>query len=199
MRSDPSAPDPAAPDLTQWLREARQGDAASLDRAFRLLYPELQRIARSRLRGHQVPTLLDTESLVHESFLRFAQGAAVDFANRKHFYAWVAKAMRHLVVDFVRRRQAQQRGGDLERVTLHTELDAQLGALGPDAQGLEVQRLHEALERLAQLDPALAELVELRFFAGCTEAEAAEVLGVSERTLRRQWQKARAALLLELS
>lgn len=186
---------PPSPDLTQWLRDARQGDADSAERAFALLYPELRRIARSRLRGHQVPTLLDTESLVHESFLRFAQGAPVDFASRKHFYAWVAKAMRHLVVDFVRRRQAQQRGGDLERVTLHTELDALPGI---DAQGLEVQRLHEALERLAQLDPALAELVELRFFAGCTEAEAAQALGVSERTLRRQWQKARAVLLLEL-
>lgn len=188
--------DLSAPDLTQWLRDAQQGDAASAERAFRLLYPELQRIARSRLRGHQVPTLLDTESLVHESFLRFAQGAAVDFASRKHFYAWVAKAMRHLVVDFVRRRQAQQRGGDLERVTLHTEWGESAGS---DAQGLEVERLHEALERLAQLDAPLAELVELRFFAGCTEPEAAAILGVSERTLRRQWQKARAALLLELS
>jgi RNA polymerase sigma factor (TIGR02999 family) len=185
----------AAPDLTQWLMAAQRGDAASAERAFGLLYPELQRIARSRLRGHQVPTLLDTESLVHESFLRFAQGATVDFASRKHFYAWVAKAMRHLVVDFVRRRQAQQRGGDLERVTLHTELDAVVGA---EAQGLEVQRLHEALERLAQLDPGLAELVELRFFGGFTEVEAAEALGLSERTVRRQWQKARATLLVEL-
>jgi RNA polymerase sigma factor (TIGR02999 family) len=185
----------AAPDLTQWLMAAQRGDAASAERAFGLLYPELQRIARSRLRGHQVPTLLDTESLVHESFLRFAQGATVDFASRKHFYAWVAKAMRHLVVDFVRRRQAQQRGGDLERVTLHTELDAVVGA---GAQGLEVQRLHEALERLAQLDPGLAELVELRFFGGFTEVEAAEALGLSERTVRRQWQKARATLLVEL-
>lgn len=187
--------DPQPPDLTQWLQAAQQGDAMAAERAFALLYPELQRIARSRLRGHQVPTLLDTESLVHESFLRFAQGAAVDFASRKHFYAWVAKAMRHLVVDFVRRRQAQARGGDLERVTLHTELDA---VAGIDAQGLDVERLHEALERLAQLDPQLAELVELRFFGGCTELETARLLGVSERTLRRQWQKARAALLVEL-
>lgn len=187
--------DPQPPDLTQWLQAAQQGDAMAAERAFALLYPELQRIARSRLRGHQVPTLLDTESLVHESFLRFAQGAAVDFASRKHFYAWVAKAMRHLVVDFVRRRQAQARGGDLERVTLHTELDA---VASIDAQGLDVERLHEALERLAQLDPQLAELVELRFFGGCTELETARLLGVSERTLRRQWQKARAALLVEL-
>lgn len=184
-----------APDLTQWLLAAQQGDAASADRAFAVLYPELQRIARSRLRGHQVPTLLDTEALVHESFLRFAQGARVDFASRKHFFAWVAKAMRHLVVDFVRRRQAQQRGGDLERVTLHTELDA---VAGMDSQGLEVERLHDALERLAQLDPGLAELVELRFFGGFTEVEVAQALGLSQRTLRRQWQKARATLLLEL-
>ena len=150
----------AAPDLTQWLLAAQRGDAASAERAFGLLYPELQRIARSRLRGHQVPTLLDTESLVHESFLRFAQGATVDFASRKHFYAWVAKAMRHLVVDFVRRRQAQQRGGDLERITLHTELEAVAGA---EARGLEVQRLHEALERLAQLDPGSSYYVEFTF------------------------------------
>jgi RNA polymerase sigma factor (TIGR02999 family) len=183
-----------SPDLTAWLHAAQQGDVAAAEQAFALLYPELQRIARSRLRGHQVPTLLDTESLVHESFLRFAQGAQVDFASRKHFYAWVAKAMRHLVVDFVRRRQAQARGGDLERVTLHTELDAVL-----DPQGLEVERLHEALERLAQLDPRLAELVELRFFGGFSELETANLLGVSERTLRRQWQKARALLLVELS
>ena len=186
---------PPSPDLTLWLQAAQKGDAASAERAFALLYPELRRIARSRLRGHQVPTLLDTESLVHESFLRFAQGAQVGFASRKHFYTWAAKVMRHLVIDFVRRRQAQQRGGDLERVTLHTELD---GLPGVEAQGLEVQRLHEALERLARLDPALAELVDLRFFAGCTESEAAQALGVSERTLRRHWQKARAVLLLEL-
>jgi RNA polymerase sigma factor (TIGR02999 family) len=188
-------PTDAASDLTQWLREAQRGDAACAERAFALLYPELQRIARSRLRGHQVPTLLDTEALVHESFIRFAQGSAVDFASRKHFYAWVAKAMRHLVVDFVRRRQAQQRGGELERVTLNTELDA---GSGDAAQDLDVEHLHGALERLAQLDPSLAELVELRIFGGYTELEAAQALGVSERTLRRQWQKARAALLLEL-
>jgi RNA polymerase sigma factor (TIGR02999 family) len=186
------------PDLTEWLQAAQAGDAAAAQQAFKLLYPELQRIARSRLRGHQVPTLLDTESLVHESFLRFAQGAAVDFASRKHFYAWVAKAMRHVVVDFVRRRQAQQRGGDLERVTLCTEADQRLGS-AQGAQDLEVERLHEALERVAQLDPQLAELVELRFFGGYSEQESAALLGVSERTLRRQWQKARAALLVELS
>jgi RNA polymerase sigma factor (TIGR02999 family) len=181
-------------DLTQCILKAQAGDTAAADLAFRRLYPELQRIARSRLRGHQAPTLLDTEALVHESFLRFAGGARVDFASRKHFYAWVAKAMRHLVVDFVRRQAADRRGGQLQRVTLHTELHE---AAGLD-QATEALQLDEALQRLAELDPQLAELVELRFFGGYTEPEAAEALGISERTLRRQWQKARACLLLEL-
>lgn len=181
-------------DLTQSLLQAQAGDSAAADRAFRQLYPDLQRIARARLRGHAAPTLLDTQALVHESFLRFATGARVDFASRKHFFAWVSKAMRHLVVDFARRQAAVRHGGALQRVTLHTELDE---ADGLNA-GTGIEELDAALQRLAVLDPQLADLVELRFFGGYTEPEAAVAMGMSERSLRRLWQKARACLLLEL-
>ena len=100
---------PAPADLTVLLQRAHAGDAQSANEAYAALYPELLKIARARLRVHQAPTLLDTQALVHESFLRFVGGAAVALQSRKHFYAYAAKAMRHIVIDFVRRSQAERR------------------------------------------------------------------------------------------
>ena len=186
---------PAPADLTMLLQRAHAGDAQSANEAYATLYPELLKIARARLRVHQAPTLLDTQALVHESFLRFVGGAPVALQSRKHFYAYAAKAMRHIVIDFVRRSQAERRGGDLQQVSFDT---AALDALPQDAAAAPVLDLERALTALAAVDPPLAELVELRFYGGYTDAEAAVALGVSERTVRRQWDKARAFLLLEL-
>lgn len=178
--------------LTLLLAQARAGDDAALAQAWHRLYPELRRIARARLRAHQAPTLLDTQGLVHESFLRMAQAAPV-LHSRKHFFAYASQAMRHIVVDFVRRREAERRGGALQRVTLDTAaLHALPGAVAP------VLDVEQALTRLEALDPLLGQLVELRYYGGYTDAEAAEALGISERSVRRQWEKARAFLLAQL-
>lgn len=181
--------------LTLLLHQAQAGDKAAAEQAWRRLYPELRKIARARLRVHQAPTLLDTESLVHESFLRFVGGTPVVLDSRKHFYAYAAKAMRHIVIDFVRRAQAERRGGDLQRVSFDT---AALHAL-PQPDATPVLDLDRALATLEAVDPPLAALVELRYYGGYTDAEAAQALGISERTVRRQWDKARAFLLLELA
>ena len=180
--------------LTLLLQQAHAGDAAAGNQAYALLYPELLKIARARLRVHQAPTLLDTRALVHESFLRFVGGAPVELASRKHFYAYAAKAMRHIVIDFVRREQAERRGGDLQQVTFDTALIA----AQPQTEAMPVLDLERALAALEAVDAPLAELVELRFYGGYTDAEAALALGVSERTVRRQWDKARAFLLFEM-
>jgi RNA polymerase sigma factor (TIGR02999 family) len=185
---------PEAPPLTLLLQQAHAGDAAAGDQAYALLYPELLKIARARLRVHQAPTLLDTQALVHESFLRFVGGAPVVLQSRKHFYAYAAKAMRHIVIDFVRRAQAQRRGGELQQVTFDTACFNEL----PQSQAAPLLDVERALAALEAVDPPLAELVELRFYGGYTDAEAAQALGVSERTVRRQWDKARAFLLVEL-
>jgi RNA polymerase sigma factor (TIGR02999 family) len=183
---------PADEPLTQLLRQAHGGDTPAAERAYALLYPELLKIARSRLRMHQAPTLLDTHALVHESFLRFVGGASFAPESRKHFYAYAAQAMRHIVIDFVRRAQADRRGGSLQRVTLDSTL------LDAREAPLPLLDLDRALTALQAADAGLAELVELRFYGGYNDAEVAEALGVSDRTVRRQWEKARAFLLLQL-
>lgn len=183
---------PVATELTVLLQRAHAGDTHAANEAYAALYPELLKIARARLRVHQAPTLLDTQALVHESFLRFVGGAPVALQSRKHFYAYAAKAMRHIVIDFARRSLAQRRGGDLQQVTFDTAV------FELQSQAAPVLDLERALAALQAVDPPLAELVELRFYGGYTDAETALALGVSERTVRRQWDKARAFLLLEL-
>jgi RNA polymerase sigma factor (TIGR02999 family) len=173
-------PEPEA--LTVLLQQAHAGDPGAADRAYATLYPELLKIARARLRVNQAPTLLDTQALVHESFLRFVGGAPVELQSRKHFYAYAAKAMRHIVID------------GLQQVTFDTGV---FNAL-PQHAGTPVLDVERALAALEAVDAPLAELVELRFYGGYTDAEAALALGISERTVRRQWDKARAFLLVEL-
>ncbi len=178
-------------DITQLLRAAGDGDSAAADRVVALLYDELRRLARSRLRRTGELTLLDTTALVHESYLRL-RGSG-DFPDRQRFLAYAAKVMHSVVLDLVRARQAERRGGDLERVTLNTDvIEARAG--GED----EILRVHEALEELAAAEPRLAEIVELRYFGGLREAEIAELLGVTERTVQRDWQKARLFLSVAL-
>jgi RNA polymerase sigma factor (TIGR02999 family) len=195
VSEEPSPSDNAPADhepLTLLLAQARAGNEAALSQAWQRLYPELSRIARARLRVHQAPTLLDTQGLVHESYLRLAR-AVPAMESRKHFYAYASQAMRHILVDFVRRREAERRGGALQRVTLDT---AALDAV--PAVALPMLDVEQALRRLESLDPALAQLVELRYYGGYTDAESAEALGISERSVRRQWEKARAFLLAQL-
>lgn len=151
-------------------------------------YDELRRIASARLRAAGRLTLLDTTGLVHEWYVRFSRANGLGLEDRSHFIRYAARAMRSVIVDHVRRRRAQRRGGGVERL----ELSADQG--GDRGGEEEILRVHDALEDLARLDARLAQVVELRYFAGLTELEIGEALGVTERTVRRDWEKARLLL-----
>ncbi len=178
--------------LTVTLRAAQGGDAEAANRAYKVLYPELLRIARARLRPHQPNTLLDTEALVHESFMHLVSAERLAIADRKHFFAYAAKIMRNIVIDFARRRHSERRGGAGRRVTLATNIPQ---AERDDASVLDVDG---ALRQLEQLDPALAQVVEMRYFGGYSDAQIAAALDVTDRTVRRHWDKARAFILAQL-
>ena len=180
-------------ELTVLLAAARQGDQDAAGEAFSLLYADLRRLARSRLRQHQTMTLLDTTSLVHESYLRLVKLQQLRVEDRSHFLAYAARVMRSVVVDLVRESRAERRGGDAEHVVLDTAMGDGIAAPEND-----VLRVHEALDVLAQADARLAQVVEMRYFGGLTELEIADALGLSERTVRRSWEKARLLLFAAL-
>jgi RNA polymerase sigma factor (TIGR02999 family) len=138
-------------------------------------------------------TLLDTTSLVHESYMKLLGAGTLPVEDRRHFFAYAARVMRSVIVDFARARAAERRGGDADHLVLDTVLSDKLAAPETD-----VLRVHEALDVLAQADARLAQVVEMRFFGGLSEAEIAEALDVSERTVRRDWEKARLLLLAAL-
>ncbi|MDX2219214.1 MAG: ECF-type sigma factor [Burkholderiales bacterium] len=151
-------------------------------------YEDLRRIARSQLARHPRTQSLETTALVHESYLRFAE-AHRDIADKRHFLGYAARVMRSVIVDYARMRNAARRGGQIEHTTLNSEI--------LDNITLETDVLHidEALNALEGADPQLARIVELRFFAGLSVEAAAEVIGLSERTLFREWEKARLILM----
>ena len=152
------------------------------------LYRQLRVLARARLRHGGRETLLDTTALVHEAYLRLA-GADAPPDERRRFLAYASQTMRSVIVDFARKRQAECRGGDVVMVTL-TGAVADRGSAAAD----DIVRVHEALDELAHIDSRLAQVVEMRYFAGLTEAQIAQGLGISERTVRRDWEKARLLL-----
>jgi RNA polymerase sigma factor (TIGR02999 family) len=156
------------------------------------LYRELHSMARRQLHGQRGGTL-DTTALVHESYFKLIRNKNAEFADRAHFFAYAATAMRSVVVDYARQRLSQKRGGDQQRVTdLPDDITAGIEL------GEEMLHLDNALQKLAVLDKRLAQVVELRYFAGLSEVQIGELLGCSERTVRRDWQKARLFLLSEL-
>jgi len=177
-------------ELTLLLHAARDGDAQAAGEAFSLVYGELRRLARARLRQHRTMTLLDTTALVHETYLKLVGTEGVPVEDRHHFFAYASRVMRSVIVDYARTRATERRGGDAEHVVLDTLLSGQIAAPENDAL-----RVHEALDVLEQADPRLAQVAEMRFFGGLTEPEIAEALGLSERTVRRDWEKARLLLL----
>jgi RNA polymerase sigma factor (TIGR02999 family) len=178
--------------VAELLAAWRAGDAEASRRLVSLVYDELRRLAhwhRGRARDDET---LTTTALVHETLLKLTSGSSADYRERAHFMAVAAVAMRQLLVDHARERQAQKRGGGMPRVDL--EADA-LAAEG-DTQAL--LDLDEALTALAGVDARLANVVELRFFGGLTEDETADALGVTARTVRRDWTKAKALLRARL-
>jgi RNA polymerase sigma factor (TIGR02999 family) len=173
--------------LTCLIHDAQRGDAAAADALYAAAFPDLRRLARARLRATRRPTLLDTGSLVSESYVRFAS-SHVAIEGRSHFMCWAARAMRSIIVDYTRRRLADRRGAGVTHVPL--EIDPASPAAGEE----EILAVHEALEHLGNSDPRLAQVVEMRYFGGLSDSEVGDVLGVTERTVRRDWQRARLLL-----
>jgi RNA polymerase sigma factor (TIGR02999 family) len=180
-------------ELTEYFAAYQAGDRGAFDRIFAALYPELTRLARARLRAGQRMTMVDTSALVHECYLRFLNSGQVLVENRAHFFAYSARVMRSVIVDCARKRQAEQRGGGLDKVTLDTGLLESIAR--PEDQVVEIA---EAIDGLAQVDERLAAVVEMRYFAGFSEAQIAGALGVTERTVRRDFEKARMLLAAAL-
>ncbi len=179
--------------VTSLLDDASRGDAEAVERVFALLYRELQGMARARLARAPRVTAADTGALVHECWLRMRSLGERHFADRSHFLAYAARAMRSIVTDMARRHAAERRGGQVEHMTLDTSV-ADAVADAPE----DLLALDGALEALARLDARAARVVEMRFFAGLGEAETAAALQVSLRTVQRDWERARAYLTLAL-
>lgn len=180
-------------EITQLLVAARQGEPKAMDRLFPLVYNELHGMARRRLSGRRPGQTLDTTALVHEAYLKMVDQTQARWNDRSHFLAVSAIAMRHILVDYARRKAAQKRGGEEQHVVLEE------GELGVAARVEEILAIDQALTSLAERSERLSKLVELRFFAGLSVEETAGVLEVSERTVKRDWRKAKAYLYRELS
>jgi len=177
--------------LRDLLREAREGSEAARAQLFAVAYEELRSHARAQLRDGGRNTLLNTTVLIHESYLRFLQAGRLAGIEPGQFFSYAAQVMRSVVVDFARQRRAQRRGGDAPHVRLSLSLGL---AAEVDAFDDQVLRMDDALQALKSVDERLAHVVEMRYFAGMTEPEIAAALGVTERTVRRDWQKARLLL-----
>jgi RNA polymerase sigma factor (TIGR02999 family) len=176
------------PALASLIERADAGDAPARDALFAALYAELHRLAESHLRRDGSGLTLGATTLLHEVYVDIAGREALAFPDRNRFLGYASRAMRHIVIDYVRQRRARKRGGELTFTTLNEERDAV-----PD-EVRHLEAVGAALEALADLEPALAQLVDLKFFCGFTFAEIAGARGVTERTVQRDWAKARVLL-----
>jgi RNA polymerase sigma factor (TIGR02999 family) len=180
-------------DVTELLKRVRQNDRAALDQLIALVYPDLHRMARNRLAQNDTITLLDATSLVHEAYLRLQNAGRIDAQSRPQFFVYAAQVLRSVMVDFARKRRAERRGGGNANVTLSEDLAAGIGGTDED-----IVRVNEALDDLAESDPRLRHVIEMRYFGGFSDQEIAEALGVTDRTVRRDWERARLLLSLAL-
>jgi RNA polymerase sigma factor (TIGR02999 family) len=179
--------------ITSILQQARGGSREAVDQVFPVLYEELRRLAHLQLRGQPPDSTLNTTALIHEAYLRLVDQTSADWSDRAHFFAYSARAMRSVLVDYARQRSTGKRGGN----AVHLSLDD--NDLPIEQQADLLIGLDEALTRLGALSERLCQTVECRFFGGMTEEETAAVLGVSDRTVRRDWLKAKAWLYADLS
>lgn len=185
--------DPApAGEITALLVAWGQGDRAAFDQLFHLLYPELHRLARAQLAMAGRRGTLSPTALIHEAYLKLADQSRLRLSDREHFFSLAARVMRQVAVDLARQRAARKRGGGAAALTLE---DA---GLAIEERAAEIVALDDALGRLEALEPRLARIVEMRFFAGLSVEETAQALAVSPRTVKREFQKARAFLFHEL-
>jgi RNA polymerase sigma factor (TIGR02999 family) len=167
---------------------AEHGDAAAKDQLFQALYAELHRLAKRELWRHGGAVSLGATTLLHEAFLDMSGREALSFPDRARFMAYAARAMRGLIIDYARKRHAQKRGGGFDITALDTDIADKV----PDHD--QLSRVGEALDQLAKVEPALAQVVDLKFFCGFSFVEIAALRGVTERTVQRDWEKARIYL-----
>lgn len=179
-------------DVTRLLDEFRDGNRGALDGAFAIVYRELRKLAQQQLRNEKPGHTLVATALVHEAYLKLLGNPPGEWHGRGHFFGLAARAMRQILIDYARRRKAQKRGGTDVETTLPDNHAA--GQIDID----ELLALDSALDRLQTIDERLRTVVEYRFFCGLDERQIAELLGVSERTIERDWTKARAWLYKEL-
>jgi RNA polymerase sigma factor (TIGR02999 family) len=182
-----------ASNLTNLIEQVASGNQASRDALFAVAYPELRALAHARLYDGGRNTYLATTALVHESYMRFLNAGRLGLDDRRAFFSYSSKVMRSIIIDSVRERRAQRRGGDQARVTMQTN---PIGAL--PAGESEILEIHDALLALEAEEPRLAKVVEMRYFGGFSVNEIAELLGLTERTVRRDWNKARLLLMTSL-
>ena len=180
-------------DVTELLRRASSDDRSAIDELFALLYNDVRRMAHGRLIGGAPISLLNTTAVANEAYLRLCNAERLDITSRAHFMAYLSKVLRAVIVDFARRRSAERRGGAAQFVTLDTAIGDSVAAA--DA---EVERLDDALEVLQRTDPRLRQVVEMRYFAGMSDDEIAKALGVTPRTVGRDWVRARLLLSVEM-
>lgn len=178
--------------FTASLAAGRQGDAQATELVMSTIYQELRRLAAHYLRQERPDHTLQPTALVHELYLRLCASEPVEWQNRAHFFAIAARQLRRILINYARDRQAAKRGGARVKISL-----SQVQGLA-DYREEDLLEIHEALERLGALDARAAQVVELRYFGGLTEKEAAAVLGISTATLKRDWDFARAWLLRQL-
>jgi len=174
--------------LSSLTASTQEGDPLAAQQLFRVLYDELHRMARRELARNGGCDALSATTLLHEAFLNMSGRVKIAFPDRAHFMAYASRAMRGLIIDYVRSRRAQKRGGELAFTSLNTDIAE--NASEPD----ELAKIGGALDDLAAVDAELAQLVDLKFFCGFSIAEIAELRGVSKRTVDRDWEKARLYL-----
>ncbi len=166
-------------------------DGTPIDALYASAYAELRRMAHARLRGGGRDVLLNTTALVHESYLKLSRAVQLRFPDRTSFLVYAGRAMRSIIIDLLRQKQADRHGGSALHVTLTGDVVNQAGI---PAEESHILRVHEALQEMARVDQRMTQVVEMRYFAGMTEAEIGAALGVSERTVRTDWEHARLFL-----
>jgi RNA polymerase sigma factor (TIGR02999 family) len=178
-------------DLNTLIRSSENGDAKAREELFTVLYAELHNLAQRQLRRNASLTLSPT-TLLHETYLDMSSRGSTAFPDRARFLAYASRAMRGLIIDYFRSRSAQKRGGEFEITVLPTEM--------PQGESdAELQRLGDAVDALANIEPRLAQVVDLKFFCGLTFQEIGAAMGTSDRTVKRDWEKARILLQHELT
>ncbi len=185
--------------ITQLLEAYRDGNDLAFEALFPLVYDELHALAHKKRQGWQGNATLNTTALVHEAYLKLADQSHLDVENRTHFFAVVAKIMRHILVDYARRQQAHKRGGNVKKISLEEEkgrLDKWLTM--SDEQADKVVAVGEALKKLENVNTRWSQIVDCRFFCGMTTSETAEQMGISPATISRDWRLAQTWLFREI-